>query len=60
MENAEKLGMNISEVAASLGISKPKAYELAKRKGFPAVTFGRRIIVPREAFKNWLSKQENI
>ncbi len=51
----EKLTMNVSELAQKMGISKPKAYELVKREGFPSVQVGRRIIIPVSAFERWLS-----
>lgn len=51
----EKLTINVDEMAEALGISYPKAYELAKSEGFPALRIGKRIIVPIEAFKNWVS-----
>lgn len=46
--------MNVSEMAHQLGISKPKAYEVAKQKGFPAIFLGKRIIIPMEALQIWL------
>jgi len=42
-------------MAQQLGISRPTAYELTKRAGFPALRVGKRIIVPVEAFKDWLA-----
>lgn len=48
---------NIPEVAVLLDINVIKAYELSKRKDFPAVRIGRRIIVPKQAFHRWLDSQ---
>lgn len=54
----DKLTVSVDEMAAMLGISRPVAYELAKREGFPAVRVSeRRIIVPVEALKRWLNEQ---
>lgn len=54
----EKLTVSVDEMAAMLGISRPVAYELTKRDGFPAVRVSeRRIIVPVEALKRWLNEQ---
>lgn len=50
----ERMTMNVSEMAQQLGISKPKAYELCKRDGFPAINVGKRVIIPITAFENWL------
>lgn len=51
---AERLTMNVAEVAHSLGISLPKAYELANRADFPSIRMGRRVIVPKREFIAWL------
>ena len=51
------LMMNITDVAAVLGISRAGAYKLAHCEAFPAVQIGRRIVVSREKFLNWLNGQ---
>ena len=48
---------NIPEIAVLLDINVIKAYELAKRKDFPTVRIGRRIVVPKQAFYDWLDDQ---
>ncbi|MFW5987863.1 MAG: helix-turn-helix domain-containing protein [bacterium] len=48
--------LQVREVAEILRINQTKAYELAKREDFPSVKLGRRIIIPKEAFKNWLEQ----
>lgn len=54
----EKLTVSVDEMASMLGISRPVAYELTRREGFPAVRVSeRRIIVPVEALKRWLNEQ---
>lgn len=51
----DKLVLNVDEMSALLGISKPTAYELIKREGFPAVRVSeRRIIIPVEGLYRWL------
>ena len=52
----EKAVYNIYEVAALMEINLPKAYELARQEGFPAIRIGRRIVVPKEAFHRWLEQ----
>jgi excisionase family DNA binding protein len=49
--------LTLKHVQDVLGISRPKTYELAHTRGFPAVRFGRAIRVPREAFLRWLEQQ---
>jgi predicted DNA-binding transcriptional regulator AlpA len=47
--------MQMKDVAACLGVSTVTAYELARKKGFPAVKVSeRRIICPRDRFLKWL------
>jgi len=48
---------NIPQIAVLLDINVVKAYELAKRKDFPTVRIGRRILVPKQAFYKWLNDQ---
>jgi excisionase family DNA binding protein len=52
----DKAVYNVYEVEALLGINLPKAYELARQEGFPAIRIGRRIVVPKEAFHRWLEQ----
>ena len=48
------LMMNMTDVAAVLGISRAGAYKLAHNADFPAFQIGRRIVVSREKFLEWL------
>ena len=50
----KKLTMTVHEMAYQLGISMPKAYELAKQEGFPSLRLGKQIIIPVDAFHKWL------
>lgn len=52
--NEEKVIYTVPEVSTLLGINLPKAYELARQEGFPAIRIGRRIVVPKVAFERWL------
>lgn len=49
-----KAVMSVQELSSQLGISLPKAYELVKTPGFPVIRIGTRILVPVDAFKEWL------
>lgn len=50
----EKTTMSVQELAAQMGISLPKAYELVKEPGFPTIRVGTRILIPVEAYREWL------
>lgn len=48
---------NVPEIAALLNINLVRAYEIARRKDFPSIRIGNRIVVPKEAFHRWLNEQ---
>ncbi|PEF84889.1 DNA-binding protein [Bacillus thuringiensis] len=48
--------LKVDHVAEVLGISQRKAYDIMDQKGFPLVKIGRKKVVPRDAFFNWLEK----
>lgn len=50
--------LNAVQVAAVLGISKSRAYQLFQQKDFPTVQIGRRKLVSRDAFWAWFQAQE--
>ena len=50
----EKTTMNVQELASQMGISLPKAYKLVKQPDFPVIHVGSRILIPVEAYKEWL------
>jgi excisionase family DNA binding protein len=55
---ATRVVYTVPEVAALLGINLPKAYELARQEGFPAIRISpRRIVIPKAAFERWLDSQ---
>ena len=51
------LMMNMTDVAVALGISRAGAYKLAHDSRFPASQIGKRIVVSREKFLEWLDRQ---
>ena len=55
-EFMEKVTMSVQELSAQMGISLPKAYELVKTPGFPTIRVGTRILIPVEAYREWLFK----
>ena len=40
-----------------LGLSKSSAYELMREEGFPSVRISSRIVVPKEAFIEWINQR---
>ena len=50
------LNLSVPEVADALGISRAGAYELVKEKGFPSLTIGSRIIVPKDKLIAWIEE----
>ena len=55
--NALPAILTIENVRQILGVSRPTAYELAHRQGFPTMRFGRAIRIPRDAFLRWLEAE---
>ena len=51
------LTLSVPEVAAVLGNSRAGAYELARSKGFPSLSIGSRIVVPKDKFIAWIETQ---
>ncbi len=59
MENT-KLTVTVNEMAKMLGVSRPVAYDLTKKEGFPAIRISeRRIVIPVEALNKWLNESAN-
>lgn len=60
-QTIEKVTVNVREMAKMLGISVPRAYDLTKRKGFPAIRVSeRRIIIPVDGLRRWLDDPSNM
>ena len=53
----DKLCYKVGDLCGLLGISRPTAYELVRRKDFPVVRIGRRMLVPRAGLERWLAEQ---
>lgn len=47
--------LTVREVGDILRVGLGKAYEIVNTPSFPAKKIGARIIIPREAFLNWLN-----
>ncbi len=58
MMQSNRLVLNVEELADVLGVSKPTAYELTRKSGFPAVRVSaRRIVIPVEGLRQWLEAE---
>ena len=55
--NQLPLSLNANDIAAVLGISRANAYTLMRVKGFPTIFIGKRMIVPRDKFIEWMDLQ---
>jgi len=55
----ERTTMSVQELSSQMGISLPKAYELVKTPGFPSIRVGTRILIPIEAYHEWLVINSN-
>ena len=55
--NQLPLSLNATDIAAVLGISRANAYTLMRAKGFPTIFIGKRMIVPRDKFIEWMDLQ---
>ena len=51
------LFLNAELVSQVLGVSISSTYELMHEKDFPALRIGNRIVVPKEAFIQWVEQQ---
>ncbi len=54
---SEKLVYNVTEVAQVLNVSRPTAYELLHRPGFPAFRIGNRWLTSKAGLAEWVEKQ---
>ncbi|MDO4552085.1 MAG: helix-turn-helix domain-containing protein [Bacillota bacterium] len=50
------LMLSVLQVAAVLGISRAGAYELVRSEGFPSLTIGSRIVIPKDKFITWIDE----
>jgi excisionase family DNA binding protein len=53
----ERLTFSVDEAARALGVSRNLMYDLVAQGRVPSVRLGRRIVVPRRALEELLSRQ---
>ena len=51
---APGLTITVGEAARYLGIGRNSAYEAVRRGEIPSIRIGRRIVIPRHRFLEWL------
>ena len=49
--------LNADQLAQALGISRANAYQLMHSKGFPTIRIGKRMLVPKDKFLEWLDSK---
>ena len=50
--------LSVEDVASYLGISRVGAYTLCHLKGFPSMRIGKRILIPRDRFLEWIDQRQ--
>ena len=54
------LTLTAPEVGEVLGISRAAAYELVRREGFPRMKIGKRILIPKDKFIQWIDENTEV
>lgn len=47
--------LNTTQLADLLGVSHSSVYELIQEPGFPSLRIGKRIVIPKEELRQWIS-----
>ena len=47
--------LNVKQLADLLGVSDSSVYELIQEGGFPSLRIGKRIVIPKEELREWIS-----
>lgn len=56
----EKLVYSIQEAADLLGISRSYAYELARNGTIPVLQLGKKRVIPKEKFNQWVNGEREL
>lgn len=51
--------LTVDQISELMGVSKPIAFRMVNRKGFPMIREGRRIIIPRDKFIEWINAKSD-
>ncbi len=52
--------LTVREACAQIGISVNSGYAAIRRNELPAIKIGRRLVVPRRAFEQWLASAGSV
>lgn len=52
--NEDKLLLTVSDIMKMTGLGRDRAYEILHSNQFPVMKFGRRLMVHRDTFNEWL------
>ncbi len=47
--------LNVKQLAELLGVSDSSVYELIQEDDFPSLRIGKRIVIPKEELRKWIS-----
>ena len=47
--------LNVKQLAELLGVSDSSVYELIQEDDFPSLRIGKRIVVPKEELRKWIT-----
>ena len=47
--------LNVKQLADLLGVSDSSVYELIQEEDFPSLRIGKRIVIPKEELREWIS-----
>ena len=47
--------LNVKQLADLLGVSDSSVYELIQEDDFPSLRIGKRIVIPKEELRRWIS-----
>jgi excisionase family DNA binding protein len=53
----DKLTLSVRDLCERLGVSKPTAYALCRREGFPCIEVGKKLLIPAAELERWLSEE---
>ena len=53
------LTLNADDIAKALNISRGNAYTLLHREDFPTLHIGKRLLAPRDRFREWMQNHVN-
>lgn len=58
-ELTKPMVMSVAQVAAALGLSRGKVYQLIRQEKLPVVPFGRTMRILPDSLREWLKQRED-